>query len=146
MGARIEQLGEKSMKARISAVVLGAMLAMTGQADRAAAQAAGASKPQIVKTMFRRSPTRDFVRERSFIVNRGNQLHSYQVRFEFSPRPRIPIGFQTFTCVARSASNQRFQFAYRNQTIPSTSAQSEIYFLIVPISDLQSAVCQVSSR
>src|SRR4051794_11756193 len=70
------------------------------------------SQSRITGTAFRRSPSKDFVPERSFIVNRGSQLHAYQLRFRFEPPARTAIDFQSFACTAKTAAGRPFPSAF----------------------------------
>jgi hypothetical protein len=111
-----------------------------------AAYAQPQSPTRITGTAFRRSPSKDFVPERSFILNRGSQLHSYQLRFRFEPPARVPVDLQSFACTAKTAGGKTFSFMYRNQSIPANRAESDPYFLIVPVPDVAAAACVLGPR
>jgi hypothetical protein len=104
------------------------------------------SQTRITGTAFRRSPSKDFIPERSFIVNRGSQLHSYQLRFRFEPAARTAVEFQNFACTAKTSDGKTFSFAFRNQTVPANRTESDPYFLIVPVADVAAAACVLGTK
>lgn len=99
--------------------------------------------PQITGIAVRRSASRDFVPERSFIVNQGDKLYSYEIRLRFKKEAPLPVDFQTFSCEADRKTDKPFRFAYRNQSIPAGRIQSDIYHLIVPFDDVDAVVCVI---
>ena len=125
-------------------VALVAVSAALGWHGAAEAQPQGQTR--ITATAFGRSPSKDFVPERSFIVNRGSQLHSYRLRFRFEPPARVPVDFQSFACTAKTAEGKTFSFMYRNQSIPANRTESDPYFLIVPVPDVAVAACVLGTR
>jgi hypothetical protein len=108
----------------------------------ACAQAAN-EPPQITGIAVRRSASRDFVPERSFIVNQGDKLYSYEIRLRFKKEAPLPVDFQTFSCEADRKTDKPFRFAYRNQSIPAGRLQSDTYHLIVPFDDVDAVVCMI---
>ncbi len=91
---------------------------------------------------FSRGQGRDFVPERSYIVNRGPRLYVYWLDINFQNRSSAPQDFQEIRCVGASDDGIEFKFAYRNQPVgPGQSTQR--YFMVLPFVNIAGARCQI---
>jgi hypothetical protein len=120
-----------------------AFLALSSALLAAASVQAAAERPEITGIEVSRSRTRDFAPERSFVLNRGDRLYSYQIRLHFRTASPLSVDFQTFSCEADRKTDKPFRFSYLNQTVRAGQRVSDPYYLIVPFDDVGAVVCMV---